>query len=108
MLKASKNERYPLRKVIIQDLLESNKTLLVLWFCVVLSALATVWMVHLTRDLNTENGRLTVEKQLLENEYVNLKLEESTLDSDVRVINDAKAMHLVYPEASQTTLLDTQ
>lgn len=44
-------ERYPLYKVIFEDLVSANKLLIVLTILVVLSALSTVWITHQTRIL---------------------------------------------------------
>lgn len=46
-----KIERYPLYKVIFEDLVSANKLLIVLTILVVLSALSTVWITYQTRIL---------------------------------------------------------
>lgn len=78
-------ERYPLYKVIFEDLVSANKLLIVLTILVVLSALSTVWITHQTRILVAKKSNLVVENQSLEQEYLNLRLEEKahSLHSDI-------------------------
>ncbi|MBE2896699.1 cell division protein FtsL [Pasteurellaceae bacterium HPA106] len=88
------SDRHPLRKIIIDDLLAANKIALVLLLVVILSAVATIYMIHQTRQLNAHNGELILEKRALENDYVNLKLEEHALDDNVRITGVARRMHM--------------
>ncbi len=97
----SNSERYPLQNVVIQDLFEMNKTVVVLIFLIAVTAVSTVWVTHQTRMLVAEKGELVFEKQALENEYVNLKLEETTLSDDGRIKGIASTdlgMQSVTPE----------
>ncbi|PVX42769.1 cell division protein FtsL [Pasteurella langaaensis DSM 22999] len=81
----SNSERYPLQYVLLQDLFELNKTVIALILCIAVTAVSTVWVTHQTRLLVAEKGELVFEKQALENEYVNLKLEETTLSDNTRI-----------------------
>ena len=81
----SNSERYPLQHVVIQDLFELNKTVVALILLIAITAVSTVWITHQTRLLVAEKGELVFEKQALENEYVNLKLEETTLSDNTRI-----------------------
>ncbi|MCK3657658.1 cell division protein FtsL [Pasteurellaceae bacterium Pebbles2] len=95
------SERYPLQDVIIEDIFSANKTAFVLLFLIVLTAVGTVWFTSQTRELIAEKGRLISEKQVLEDAYVNLKLEETTLSDNVRIESIAKkdlGMKPVEPE----------
>ncbi|TDQ57998.1 cell division protein FtsL [Mesocricetibacter intestinalis] len=79
------SERYPLQHIVIEDLFSTNKLALVLLFSIVLTGIGTVWMTHKTRALVSEKGELTFEKQALENEFLNLKLEETTQSDNTRI-----------------------
>lgn len=81
----SNSERYPLQYVVLQDLFELNKTVIALILLIAVTAVGTVWITHQTRLLVAEKGELVFEKQALENEYVNLKLEETTLSDNTRI-----------------------
>ncbi|WP_273403257.1 cell division protein FtsL [Actinobacillus porcinus] len=97
----SNSERYPLQYVVIQDLFEMNKTVAVLIFLIAVTAVSTVWVTYQTRMLVAEKGELVFEKQALENEYVNLKLEETTLSDNTRIEGIARVnlgMVSVTPE----------
>lgn len=71
------NDRYPLRQVILDDLLSHNKVALLLLIAVLGSATATIWITHHTRLLISEQGKLTDSIQKLENEYAELQLQEN-------------------------------
>lgn len=103
-----KQERYPLRNIVLDDLFSSSKTALVLLLLVLLSAFATIWIIHITRSLNTQNGNLILERQALDNEYVNLKLEEGALDDDMRIEAIAKRHNLHFAQQDQMILLETK
>ncbi|MDD7569130.1 MAG: cell division protein FtsL [[Actinobacillus] rossii] len=81
----SNSERYPLQNVVIQDLFEMNKTVVALILLIVATAVSTIWVTYQTRMLVAEKGELIFEKQAFENEYVNLKLEETTLSDNTRI-----------------------
>lgn len=86
---AGELDRYPLSKVIWDDLLSANKTLIILVILVIVTALGTVWITHQTRLLIAEKGNLIIENQSLENEYLNLTLEEATQSLSSRIENIA-------------------
>ncbi|EIJ67747.1 MULTISPECIES: cell division protein FtsL [Pasteurellaceae] len=81
----SNSERYPLQNIIIDDLFSSNKVVLCLLMAIVVTAVSTIWITHQTRALVSEKGELVFEKQALENEYLNLKLEETTQSDNTRI-----------------------
>ncbi|MDO5053709.1 cell division protein FtsL [Pasteurella oralis] len=94
------NDRYPLQNIILEDLFNSNKTIMALLLLIVVTALATIWMTHQTRILVAEKGQLVLEHQALENEYLNLKLEEATQSDNTRIeaIASQLGMKRVQPE----------
>lgn len=98
-------ERYPLRKLILDDLFVSNKIALLLWLSMIASAVATIWIIHQTRQLNTQNGELILAKQALENEYINLKLEERALDDNVRITSIANRLKMRYITTDQQVII---
>ncbi|HBO38395.1 MAG TPA: cell division protein FtsL [Pasteurellaceae bacterium] len=81
----SNSERYPLQSIIMDDLFSSNKLVVFLLLIIVVTAVGTVWITHQTRMLVSEKGELTFTKQALENEYLNLKLEETTQSDNTRI-----------------------
>ncbi|TCV85319.1 cell division protein FtsL [Testudinibacter aquarius] len=98
-------DRYPLRKLILDDLFAANKIAFLLWFVMIGSAVATIWIIHQTRQLNTENGELILAKQALENEYINLKLEERALDDNVRITSIANRLKMGYITSDQQVII---
>ncbi|WP_121122176.1 cell division protein FtsL [Otariodibacter oris] len=85
-----REERYPLRQVILDDLTSHNKVALILLVLVVISAFATVWVTHQTRLLTVEQSDLAYKNQKLDNQYIHLQLEEDS--SSERSIIDAFAI----------------
>lgn len=83
------SERYPLNNVILEDLFAFNKLAIFLLLMIVITALGTIWITHQTRMLISEKGELIFAKQALENEYLNLKLEETTQSDNTRIENIA-------------------
>ena len=98
-------ERYPLRKLILDDLFACNKIALLLLLGMIASAVATIWIIHKTRQLNSENGELILAKQALENEYINLKLEERALDDNVRITSIANRLKMGYITTDQQVII---
>ncbi|MDO4626030.1 MAG: cell division protein FtsL [Pasteurellaceae bacterium] len=97
----SNSERYPLNTIIADDLFSSNKLIMILLFAITLTAFGTVWLTDKTRELVSQNGDLVIEQQALENEYINLQLEETTLSDNARVeaiANVKLGMKKVVPE----------
>ncbi len=83
------SERYPLNNIVLEDLFASNKLAVFLLLMIVITAVGTVWITHQTRMLISEKGELVFAKQALENEYLNLKLEETTQSDNTRIENIA-------------------
>ncbi|AAU38281.1 MULTISPECIES: cell division protein FtsL [Basfia] len=79
------SERYPLQNIVVDDLFSANKLVVALLIAIVMTAVTTVWVTHKTRTLTSEKGELVFEKQALENEYLNLKLEETTQSDNTRI-----------------------
>lgn len=79
------NERYPLRQVIFEDLISHNKVALLLLAGVICSAIATIWIVHQTRLLVTEQSRLIQSIHNFENQYAHLQLDENSLSNKTRI-----------------------
>ncbi|TCJ97882.1 cell division protein FtsL [Volucribacter psittacicida] len=78
-------ERYPLRHLVVEDLFSSNKLALCLLILLVVTMIATIWLTHKTRQLVSEKGELVVAHQMLETDYLNLKLEETTQGDSTRI-----------------------
>ena len=79
------SERYPLQHILVEDIFSSNKLIVVLLLLILASAMGTIWMIHQTRGLISENGQLVLQHQALENEYRNLQLQEATESDNTRV-----------------------
>lgn len=95
------SQRNPLHHIIIEDVLSSNKLVLILLFAIVVTALGTVWMTNQTRKLVSENGDLMFAKQALENEYINQQVQQATLADHARIEGFARSkfgMGSVTPE----------
>lgn len=99
------NERYPLRQVILDDLTNHNKVAFLLLFLVILSAVATVWITHQTRLLTSEQSKLTVANQKLENQYIHLQLEENSQSQKSRVEAVAEKLGLQGTKKEQEVIL---
>lgn len=99
------NERYPLRQVILDDLTSRNKVALILLVLVVISAVMTVWITHQTRLLTSEQSRLTVANQKLENQYTHLQLEENSQSQKSRVEAVADKLGLQGAKKGQEVIL---
>ncbi|MDG6895687.1 cell division protein FtsL [Volucribacter amazonae] len=78
-------ERYPLRHLVVEDLFSANKLALCLLILLVATMIATIWLTHKTRQLVSEKGELVVAHQMLETDYLNLKLEETTQGDSTRI-----------------------
>ncbi|WP_386692635.1 MULTISPECIES: cell division protein FtsL [unclassified Lonepinella] len=95
------SQRYPLQHILIQDIFAANKLAFCLLFAIVITAVGTVWITYQTRALISQKSALTVQKEDLENEYVNLRLEETTLSNNSRIESiaiNSLGMNRVKPE----------
>ncbi|PJG85573.1 cell division protein FtsL [Conservatibacter flavescens] len=81
----SNEDRYPLRNIIVEDLFSANKLVVCLVLALVITMLSTIWLTHKTRQLVSEKGELVLEHQVLESDYLNLKLEETTQGDSTRI-----------------------
>ena len=75
---------------ILKDLFFKDKLLIVLLISLLLTAIFTVWFTYSTRLLIIEKNQLQVQRQALENEAINLKLEETIFLDKTRIENLAK------------------
>lgn len=99
------NQRYPLQKIVLEDICSANKTVVLLLLAIVSTALATVWITHQTRLLVSEKGSLVFEKQALENEYVNLQLEEATFSNNTRIESMAISIGMKPVDPAQEVVI---
>ena len=98
-------DRYPLQNIILEDLLTSNKLVILLLVFIVLSALGTIWITHQTRGVVAEKGQLVLEHQALENEYLNLKLEEATQSDNTAIEAKARQLGMKRVDSEQEEVL---
>ena len=101
----SNSERYPLQTIIINDLFSSNKLAGVLLLATVITAVGTIWITHQTRMLTAEKGGLVFAKQALENEYLNLKLEETAQSDKTRIELFATQLGMKQVDSSQEVVI---
>lgn len=99
------NSRYPLRQIILDDLMEHNKVALVLLVAVIISAIATIWITHQTRLLVAEQGDLVHVNKKLENQYTHLKLEETSKSQKSRIEAVAEKFGLQPIKKEQEVIL---
>lgn len=99
------NSRYPLRQIILDDLMEHNKVALVLLIAVIISAIATIWITHQTRLLVAEQGDLVHVNKKLENQYTHLKLEETSKSQKSRIEAVAEKFGLQPIKKEQEVIL---
>ena len=99
----SNSERYPLQTIIINDLFSSNKLAGVLLLATVITAVGTI--THQTRMLTAEKGDLVFAKQALENEYLNLKLEETAQSDKTRIELFATQLGMKQVDSSQEVVI---
>ena len=99
------NDRFPLQEIIMEDLVTSNKLVLILLLAITVSALGTVWITHQTRGLVAEKGDLVLQHQALENEFLNLKLEEETLSDNTRIEAIAKQLGMQRATPEQEVVI---
>lgn len=100
------HERYPLRQVIFDDLTTHNKVALLLLIGVIISALATIWITHETRQLIAEQGKLLQEIQKFDNQYVHLQLDENALSNKTRIEQVSEKFGLLPINKEQETILE--
>ena len=101
----SNSERYPLQTIIINDLFSSNKLAGVLLLATAITAVGTIWITHQTRMLTAEKGDLVFAKQALENEYLNLKLEETAQSDKTRIELFATQLGMKQVDSSQEVVI---
>lgn len=100
------NERYPLRQVILDDLIGHNKVALLLLIAVITTAISTIWIVHQTRLLVAEQGKLIQSIQQFENKYVHLQLDENSLSNKTRIEAVSEKFGLQPIDKEQEVILE--
>ncbi|HEY8537744.1 MAG TPA: cell division protein FtsL [Steroidobacteraceae bacterium] len=76
------------------------------WFALFASALAVVWSIHETRTLFIELQALTAERDRLEIEWSQLKVEQSAHATHGRVEQTArKGLNMVIPTPQEVQLV---
>lgn len=100
------NKRYPLHQVILDDLTCHNKLALFLLVCVVVSALATVWITHESRQLNTKQNKLLHTIQNQDSRFAHLQLDENSLSNKTRIEAFSTKFGLQPLKAEQETVLE--
>lgn len=98
-------ERYPLTKIIADDLINHNKLAILLLLGIVVSAVATVWVTHQTRLLTAEQGKYIQANRKLENQYIHLQLEENSKSQKARVEAAAKTFGLQSIQKEQEVII---
>lgn len=98
-------ERYPLFKIISDDLLNHNKVAILLLLGVVATSISTVWITHQTRLLTAEQGKYIQANRKLENQYIHLQLEENAKSQKARVEAAAKTFGLQPIQKEQEIII---
>ncbi|MDP8079142.1 cell division protein FtsL [Phocoenobacter skyensis] len=99
------NERYPLRQVIFDDLVNHNKLAIFLLILLTGTAISTVWLTHKTRLLIAEQELLVKQKHKLNDQYVHLQLEENSKTQKLRVEAAAKKFGLQSIQKEQEVII---
>lgn len=99
------SQRYPLQHLILEDIFSANKMVILLLAIILITGLSTIWLTHQTRALVSEKGALVFEKQVIENEYVNLRLEETTLSHNERIESMASRIGMKAVEPAQEVVI---
>ncbi len=82
-------------------------TLLVLWFAVLLSAVGVVWSKQQSRNQFVELQRLEKERDQLDTEWGQLRLEQSTWVTYGRIEKIARDdLRMVVPDPTQVHLVE--
>lgn len=98
-------DRYPLWRIIVDDIFQANKTVMLLLFALLLVAVSTVWITHLTRLAINEKNQLQIEYQALQSEALNLRLEDSALSDRTRIEGIARQLGMQSTEDEQEVLI---
>lgn len=99
------SKRYPLRQIILDDLMGHNKVAMLLLIGVLASSIATIWITHQTRLLVAEQGKLVQAQQKLENQYIHLRLEENAKSHKSRIEAVAEKFGLHPVDKTQEVIL---
>jgi len=77
-----------------------------LWACLLLSAIAVIWSRHETRTLFIQMQALTAERDALEIEWGQLKLEQSAWSTHGRVEQTARVgLRMVIPRPDEVRIV---
>ena len=100
------SERYPLRQIIVEDLIRHNKVALILFILIAATALATVSITAKTRELEKQKHQLLQENRKLEIQYVHLQLEEVSSGHFSRVEAVAQKLGLQPIQKNQEVIVE--
>ncbi|KGQ27090.1 cell division protein FtsL [Gallibacterium anatis] len=98
-------DRYPLWRIIVDDIFQANKTVMLLLIALLISAVSTIWVTHLTRLAISEKNQLQTEYQALQSEALNLRLEDSALSDRTRIEGIAKQLGMQSTRDDQEVLI---
>ncbi|MDK9430021.1 cell division protein FtsL [Gallibacterium anatis] len=98
-------DRYPLWRIIVDDIFQANKTVMLLLIALLISAVSTIWVTHLTRLAISEKNQLQTEYQALQSETLNLRLEDSALSDRTRIEGIAKQLGMQSTQDDQEVLI---
>ncbi|MFC0309773.1 cell division protein FtsL [Gallibacterium trehalosifermentans] len=98
-------DRYPLWRIIVDDIFQANKTVILLLLALVIVGVSTIWVTHLTRLVINEKNQLQIEYQALQNEALNLRLEDSALSDRTRIEGIARRLGMQSMQDDQEVLI---
>ncbi|WKT01034.1 cell division protein FtsL [Gallibacterium salpingitidis] len=98
-------DRYPLWRIIVDDIFQANKTVMLLLIALLITAVSTVWITHLTRLAINEKNQLQTEYQALQSEALNLRLEDSALSDRTRIEGISRQLGMQSTQDEQEVLI---
>lgn len=99
------NERYPLTRIIFDDLVNRNKLAIALLVLVLASAMCTVWITHQTRLVTAQHSQLLQDNQKLNSQYTHLQLEENSISQKSRLEAVADKLKLQHIQKEQEMII---
>lgn len=99
------NERYPLTRIMFDDLLNRHKVAMILFILVIISAISTVWITHQTRLLTAQHSQILHENHKLNNQYTHLQLEENSISQKSRLEAVADKLKLQHIQKEQEMII---
>lgn len=98
-------DRYPLRQVIIDDLIAHNKLVILLLILLIATCISTVWITNQTRSLITQKAQLFKENKYLDDQYLRLQLEENAKSYKEKVEEKAKKLGMQRMKKEQEVII---